>query len=167
MRFLWELYQLCRFAQRLREKKKVYSLLSEKRAGLEGHQTSSSDNSVVSVASVLSWSQRNWNTAWTDRQQCQRGSNQFLHWIGLNDSKPETPTDRDSLGFTLPWPQSLSPPFEIFSKDTVRTTLVSAVMAFRPEAAASLSCSLRYNKPAHKWKLKTFQSIEAEVIGKF
>jgi hypothetical protein len=40
-------------------------------------------------------------------------------------------------------------------------------MEFRPEAAVSASCSLRGNKTAHKPKLKTLQSTEAEVIGKF
>jgi hypothetical protein len=40
-------------------------------------------------------------------------------------------------------------------------------MEFVPEAAASANCSLRGNKPSHKPKLKTLQSIEAEVFGKF
>jgi hypothetical protein len=45
--------------------------------------------------------------------------------------------------------------------------MVSAVMEFGPEAAASASCSLRGNTPAHKPKLKTLKGVEAEVIRNF
>jgi hypothetical protein len=37
-------------------------------------------------------------------------------------------------------------------------------MELGSEAAASVSCSLRGNKPTHKPKLKTLKGVEAEVI---
>jgi len=149
-----------------REKKKEYRLLSEMWAGLEWHQTSNSGNSVVSVAALLSWSQRNWNTTWTDsRVNAEVTSSDTEE--DQNDSKPETPTDRDTLWFSLPWRQSLSPTLEILSKYTARYGTGVGCDGTQTRSGCSCKLSLRDNTPAHKPKLKTLKGIEAEVFGKF